>query len=191
MTATAPLPRTLIRVLLVAIVAALMLTVVQTAPASAYTTRKSGAPGRVTVYQVQGSHYDVCPSTYYSCFNPWVVATGPLVGRSPASSGAQRIGVVYNLQRWNGSSWVHQSQQTHVRIMDRGVNRLRMPRIDFLPNSAGHFRVTMVVGWANGRDTRGFGSRVYAFNQAADYTCNTRFPCQVGAGWVWLRSPGV
>lgn len=180
------------RSLLVVLVMSVTLSVVQSAPASAYTWRNSGRPGRVVGYQVQGSHYNSCTfTTYYTCFTPWVVGTGPLVYRSPASSGTQKIAAVYQLQYHDGSNWVNQAQRIHTRYLRRGDNRLRMPRIDFLPNGGGYFRVVIGVAWSNYADTIGYGSKRLVYNQYGDFTCNTRFPCEAGAGYVWLRSPGV
>ena len=177
--------------MLLALVATVALGTLQAAPASAYTVRKNGSPGKVVGYQVQGSHWDTCPTTAYSCFSPWVVGSGPVVYRSPASTGKQGIVAVYRLQRWNGSAWAHQADRTHVRYLPRGDNRLRMPRVDFLPNAAGYFRVIVGIAWGNADGTRSFGAKVLKYNQAGDYSCNTRFPCEAGAGYVWLRSPGV
>lgn len=190
-TSIAPTAHRFARVLLVLLATVIALTVLQAAPASAYTTRSSGSPGRVTGYVVQGSHYDTCPSPYYTCFTPWVVGTGPMVYRSPASRGTQLITAVYKLQRYDGSYWVDHSQRVHTRYLYAGYGRLRMPRVDFLPNSGGYFRVIIGVAWTNSADTASHGAKVLTYNQVGDYTCNTRFPCDARNGYVWLRSPGV
>ena len=193
---TAILPtagRTFARALLITTIAALALVTLKPAPASAYTVSSRGSyPGSVTGYVVQGSHYDTCPSTYYTCFTPWIVGSGPAVYRSPASTGNQTITVGYELQRWiDGHGWVTHGSRVHERTLYAGYSWLQMPRIDFLPNRGGHFRVIIGVAWGNYNDTVNFGVRKLTYNQWGDYTCNTRFPCQNGGSWVWLRSPGV
>jgi hypothetical protein len=187
-------PRTLrtARLILALLVVATVMTTVRATPAAAYGTVSNGShPGRVIVYQVQGSHYNSCVGQSYTCFTPWVVGTGPMVYRSPASTGTQKIGVYYQLQRWTGSTWAVQSERTHAAFLHAGYDRIQMPRVDFLPNRGGYFRLVVVVAWNNANETRAFGSRSYIYNDRADYVCNTRFPCSVGAGNVWLRSPGV
>lgn len=180
------------RTLLVVLVLAVGMSLLQSAPASAYTVNNNGRPGRVVGYQVQGTHYNSCThTTYYTCFTPWVVGTGPLVYRSPASTGAQKIGAVYQLQYYNGSSWIDYGQRIYTRYLRRGDSRLRLPRIDFLPNRGGSFRVKIGVVWTNRRETRNLGAKVLTYNQYGDFVCNTRYPCEAGAGYVWLRSPGV
>jgi hypothetical protein len=189
---TAPRTKRAARLTLALLVAAIVMTTVPATPAAAYQMVTAGhSPGRVTAYQVQGSHYNSCVGMYYTCFTPWVVGTGPMVYRSPATTATQKVGVQYILQRWNGSSWSFQSQRTHTAFIPAGYNRVQMPRVDFLPNRGGYFRLLLVVAWSNANETRGFGSRSFVYNHSGDYVCNTRFPCQVGAGNVWLRSPGV
>lgn len=183
--------RGLARTLLITMVAVVAMGTLQAAPASAYTTRNSGNPGRVTGYQVQGSHYDSCTSPYYTCFTPWVVGHGPAVYRSPSSSGTQTITAVYQLQRYNGSYWVNYSSRVYTRYLQRGYSWMYLPRIDFLPNTAGSFRVVIGIAWSNQYDTVTFGAKKLVYNRSGDFICNTRFPCEAGAGYVWLRSPGV
>lgn len=184
--------RSFARALLVLVAVTVAMTLLQPAPAEAYSVRTTGNyPGRVTGYQVQGTHYDTCVSNYYTCFTPWVVGSGPVVYRSPRTNRTQKVAAVYELQVWNGSRWVQQSQRVHYRYIRAGYSRVRMPRVDFLPNRGGYFRIRIGVAWSNYYDTVGYGGRLLTYNHAGDYICNTRFPCQRGNGYVWLRSPGV
>jgi hypothetical protein len=162
--------------------------------ASAYTqTARSGSPGSLTVYKVQGSHYNSCQGLGYECWSPWVTGSTPYVYRSPATNNTQIISLAYALQWWNGSSWVNlANSRTYQRYLYAGYSYVQMPRPDFIPNRSGYFRVRMAVNWATTGGTI-LGARTLQFDQPGDYRCNTRFSnyCSASGGWVWLRTPGA
>ena len=168
---------------------ALVLGLLQSTPASAYTQRTKGQPGGVYAYKIQGSHFNGCEGRLYTCFSPWVVGTGPVVYRSRASRRRQVIAIAYQLWWRNDSAWVKWNERIHHRVLYPGYSRIQMPRVDFLPNRGGYFKVIILVHWQGLR--RALGTRVLNYNERGDYVCNTRFPCATGGGWVWLRSPGV
>jgi hypothetical protein len=174
------------------VVFAFAISLLPNTPASAYSQSKEGRPGPVTAYRIQGSHYDVCPGQWYGpCFNPWVVGTGSVVYRSPASQGTQVISAVYRLQWWNGRSWVKLSDRSHQYYLYRGYSSIQMPRVDFLPTKGGYFRVKMGITWHYANTSQYLGGRVLKFFQRGDYVCNTSFTrfCSAGAGWVYIVSP--
>lgn len=185
--------RDMTRSLMRYVIALLVLGGFWAAPAAAYTQRLSGRPGRVIAYQVQGSHHQTpfCQpnGACFTYFQPWVVGTGPVVYRSRATSGRQTINAQYNLLRWNGSAWENWSQRNYSLTLRRGYSRLRLPRIDFLSTRAGYFQVRTAIQWVGPR--RVLGGRGIRYTQRGDYICNTRYPCQAGAGWIWLRSPSA
>lgn len=159
--------------------------------ASAYTHSTTGYwPGAVTGYQMLGSHYDWCAHLGGGCWKPMVYGSGPLVYRSPATTGTQLIAVSYQLQRYNSSTlrWENFGQQTHQSYLYAGRSSIQMPRVEFLPHTgSGYFKVLIAVGWGNSDGTQTFGTRHLDYNQWGDYACNTRFKCSAGTGWVWLR----
>jgi hypothetical protein len=167
--------------------------VLASAPAHAYTiSRSQGRPGRVIAYKIQGSHFNSCGSLTAPCYTPWVVGTGPVVHRSRATRKRQFISVFYRLRVWNGTRWVIHGTRNHFAWLRRGHRRIQMPRPDFLPNTSGSFRFGMTVVWQ--RPTgRVIGARVFTYNRAGDYVCNTAFTqhCSATGGWVYLRSPGL
>lgn len=167
---------------------ALLLVVVAVTPAHAYHYGTQGRyPGNVSPGVVQGSHIDLCAGLGYTCLKPWVYATGPVVYRSPASTGRQTVQVNYQLDRWNGSNWVVQSTKAYASYINPGYGSVRMPRVDFQPTSGrGYYRLGMAVAWGNSTGSVGYGSRALSFDEARDYVCNTRYACSVGAGWVYL-----
>ena len=179
------------RSLIAALAVASVVATAQATPAAAYVEQATGSAAHVTGYQLQGSHFDTCPTTAYSCWNAWIYGNGPTVYRSPATYGRQQIAAVYQLQFWTGSVWVQLATRSHVRFMAAGYNSLQMPRVDFLPNRAGTFRVNLAIAWRTHDGSRLLGSRALGYVKAGDYACNTRFPCQAGPDWVWLRSPHV
>jgi hypothetical protein len=160
-------------------------------PAAAYTATSEGRPGSMEAYKIQGSHYNSCQSMGYECWTPWVTGTGPVVYRSPATTGTQNIAVGYQLYRWNGSSWVLQNTRIYHRTLSAGYSWIQMPRPDFLPNSGGYFRVVTGVSWANSSG-QNLGSKTLDYNQSGDYRCNTRFTSSCSSSdWVYLSSPGL
>jgi hypothetical protein len=172
---------------------AAVVAVLLAAPAGAVTQSYKGKPGAWSLSKVQGSHYNLCERQVYTCFDAWVVGSGPVVYRSPAWRGAQVVGAVYTLSRWDTTTrrWVTQATKTHlVSFGDR--NSIRLPRVDFIPTHAGHLRVGIFVGWSTPSD-RTLGTRGAVYDDSRDYWCNTRFSsfCRVGDGWVWLRAPGA
>jgi hypothetical protein len=181
--------RPTVRLAVAAFTAVMLLTAVA-GPASAYTVHSRGSyPGRIAVHRVQGSHADTCPGMRFPCFNPWVRADGPIVHRSPATTGRQLIVVSYVLQIWNGSAWVNHAQRNHSAVLASGYDRIRMPNVDFTPTRGDYFRLNVGVAWSNEADTRTYGMRWLVFDAAGDYECYTQFPCQAGPGWVRLRTP--
>ena len=183
-----------VRVFVVALAGvAAVVAVVLAAPAGAVTQSYKGKPGSWSLSKIQGSHYNLCEGQLYTCFNPWVVGSGPVVYRSPASRGPQVVGAAYTLSRWDTTTrrWVTQATKTHL-VSFGGRNRVRLPRVNFHPTHAGHLRVGIFVGWSTPSD-RTLGTRGAVYNHSRDYLCNTRFAsfCSVGDGWVWLRAPGA
>lgn len=164
----------------------------QSSAATAYVQQPSGAnPGHVVAYQLQGSHFDTCPTVAYSCWNAQIYSQGPTVYRSRATAGTQQIAAAYMLQIWTGTTWVNLAQRTYVRYLVGGYPRLTMPNVEFLPNRAGTFRVAIAIAWRTHDGSQLLGGRAIGFVNAGDYRCDTSYPCRTGTGWVWLRSPHV
>ena len=157
--------------------------------AGAYTGNASGRPGGVTFERIQGTHFNTCThTTAYTCFTPWIVGSGPIVSRSPAFGGTQSVGALYVLQVWNGAAWVtFGTLRRHTVYVSAAQPTARFPRVDFLPKRGGYFRVVIAVAWSTLGDVS-LGSRGARYDHNADYFCNTRFPCSVGSGSVYLRS---
>ena len=165
--------------------------------ASAYTYKNSGKPGRTpTVYKVQGTHLGVecgLPSGL-KCYTSWLIADGPVVTRSPAFGGTQRVTVLYTFKRWNGNNFAPFYRASAVRYIGAGTSAIRLPYGDVLPNpNNGYFRVQINISWKNGSGSRYYGSKVLYFNQNRDYYCNTIFTsaCSVGSGSVYLTGAGA
>jgi hypothetical protein len=171
------------------VVLTMVLTMVPASPAGAYKVSASkGRPGKLlTVYQVQGSHFDLCGGMPYQCFSPWLHNPGLVVERSPATKARQEVRATYQIQRWNGSQWVHQTSQTPRVSVPKGVRRVQLPAMSVFPTGGkGWLRASRVkVQWLNGKG-KPLGHRIIRFAHAGDYVCATRFPCEVGRGAVWL-----
>ena len=111
---------------------------------------------------------------------------GPLVYRSPATTGAQDVYAVYSLQRWNGSAWATQAQGTASARIGAGYGSVRMPRASFMPTSGkGYYRVAWAFAWKVPGASANLGSGVLNANSTSDFACITPLrPCQVSAGYV-------
>ena len=179
------------KILMTAIVLVTMLVALAATskPAEAYNQyRIDGQPGGVTGYQIQGSHYNTCQLTSVgdTCWTPWVYTDGPIVGRSPATTGNQAITVVYQLQRWNGNNWEDSAFQRHSRTLYAGYSRIQMPNINITKAQTGHFRVNIGTRWTSANGVV-LGNSILSYNQSGDYACRSNVkPCSTGAGWVYL-----
>jgi hypothetical protein len=170
---------------LVTTVAVVLATLSLTATsASAYTPTNTGRVGAVTVYRAAGTHMEACVGCGY--YTPAINVPGPVVGRSPATSGAQNLVAIWQVQYWDGARWVQLvNKQLSFRI-NAGQSAIRLPQQAFILRQAGYLRVNLAFAWGTLAGTQ-LGSKVVEMNQQGDYTCATSMPCQTGPGWVWLR----
>ena len=163
-------------------------------PASAYTwVDGQGRAGYVALSKAQGVHLRVCATAaYYTCrMAPGVNVPAQRVYRSPMSSGRQDVVVVINVERYDGSRWYTETARTWYGTIPAGSSSVVMPEWTTLPNRVNYLRVKIGVGWANPYGQT-LGTRLITMNQLGDYECATRLsPCQAGAGWLYIREPGV
>jgi len=174
--------------------------------AAGYRQLPQGRPGAWTLFKIHGSHFNPCASNrpllppppgspYWiaqqACFTPWVVARGPFIRRAPGTRRRQSIVARYELQRWSDGQWTLQAKQEFTGYIAAGLRSLQLPNVNFLPTKALHLRVLVGVAWYDTHRRRELGARAAEFIHRGDYLCSTRFPCEVGDGWVWLRAPGT
>lgn len=164
------------------------------APASAYTwIDGAGRAGYVALSKAQGVHIRQCATyAYYSCrMAPGIHVPAQRVYRSPSTTGRQDVVVVINIQRWDGSQWVYQTGRTWYGTIPAGVGSVVMPEWTTLPTRVNYLRVKVGVGWANPYGQT-LGTRAVTMDQLGDYECATTLsPCTAGAGWLFIREPGV
>ncbi len=156
--------------------------------ASAYTrytdTTLPARPVVYSVYQVQSSHWGIT-SPYGTIWQAELYQGGSLVGRTQVT-GPQTVTVTHMIYRWNGSAWAYQTQQTVRASLGAGTTSVKMPDLFILPTSGvGHYTVTSHYQWFNSAGTKVAYWRA-TMNQLGDYACATKFPCQVGDGWVYI-----
>jgi hypothetical protein len=160
--------------------------------ASAYNWSNSGSTGGVTPYQVVGTHFSVpCGYGYSGCFQPGVILQGPSVSRSPKTTGAQIVYVVYTVYRYS-NGWYAESTETLQQTIPAGYNgSIRFANRNWLLNTGGSKYVTFGVGWVDQRTGTVLGTRQIYMNQQGDYVCNTRFTlqCSAGPGYVSVYQP--
>ncbi len=162
-----------------------LLAVLAPAPqAEAYHYWRSNRPGAVAVPTVIGTHVYSCQY----CWSPAIQVPPFNLSRSAATRGAQDVLVRVNVQRWDGSAWGHQTSKDRYYTIPAGTARIRVPELHILPNRALYLRVSFAIAWADRASGRALGSFVALLDQR-DYVCHTRFPCEAGNGYVWLRTP--
>ena len=116
--------------------------------------------------------------------------TGPLVYRSPASTGAQNVGAMYVVEKWDGYKWVISARSGPLSGMiaaGQTAYRFAAPYIQPIA-SRGYFRVSFVFSWsANGVN---LGTTSILGNLTSDHVCVTRYRlCQSYAGF--FRTGGM
>lgn len=162
----------------------------RSAPTKSFTYTGSGRPGGLTVYRVQGTHLRPC-GAWYCAWNPVVSIPGPMIYRSPATSGAQSVLVRYVVQRWDSSfGWSNLIVKDQFDSIWAGHPSTRVPQQTWYPTKAGYLRVFMIFAWASGGTS--LGGRTVSMVHQGDYECATRMQtCFTGPGYVFLRSPGL
>jgi len=111
---------------------------------------------------------------------------GPLVYRSPATTGAQDVVAIYSLERWNGSAWTTQAQGQASGRITAGYTSVRLPRASFMPTSGkGIYRVAWAFAWKVPGASSTLGTGILNANSTSDFACITNLrPCQVSPGYV-------
>lgn len=176
------------RILIVFMAAVVLLTgtaIVAPQPAEAWVrASKTGKPGSLVIPSPMAiDEYDG-----FVMYMTWRTSTGPLVYRSPATRGPQRVVGVYTVQEWTPSfGWTNTTTQTtNTFRIRRGVNAIRLPELYRAPQTTrGYFRVRFAFAWANARTGRILGTAEVLPDRASDHQCVTTFrPCETGAGWI-------
>ena len=171
--------------LLVVLLAGLMSALLAGPPASAFSYATTGQPGYVSLPAVKGVHLNVCA---YGCFQPALIVSGPTVYRSPASSGAQLVYLTYTLKTWS-NGWMNQINESAQYTIPAGQNTVLTNEKSWLPNTGGYKQVWMTVSHIDIQTNTALGIRSIVMDQQGDYVCETRFPCEAGPGWVFIREP--
>jgi hypothetical protein len=187
--ASSKLMSTLQRVLLAVLVVMVVLGSAPVSKARAWTYNAStGRPGSVIV-----------PTIYVGdLLMPWGLrqftlygSTGPLVYRSPATTGAQAVAARYVVEKWNGYAWVMTTQtgmlSGTIAAGQTAPYRFAAPYIQPVA-TRGYFRVSYIFAWsANGV---GLGGTKVIGNLTSDHGCVTPYRlCQSYAGY--FRTGGM
>lgn len=150
----------------------------------------SGRPGAAQAYATQGTHLQVlCGARgYYNCFAPGLFVQGPLVYRSPATTGAQNVHVRYGVHRWSAGSWVQENARDFSGTIGVGQSAVRLPTWNVL-TTVGHKRTIFSIVWTDAYG-RTIATSAVVMN-GNDYACNTRFTlrCDVYNGSVAVYQP--
>lgn len=172
-------------VVLGAMVATLVVGNAGTAQAWSYDYAQ-GSAGTVSLPQVNVSDTFLYIGGKYVATLVIDSATGPLVYRSPATTGAQDVAAVYSLERWNGSAWTIQANIQATGRIAAGVSALRLPRASFtLTSGKGYYRVLWAFVWKVPGASSNLGVGALTANSTSDFACITPLrPCQVSAGYV-------
>lgn len=175
-----------------ALVAVLLTALLAWAPsASAYVhVTGSGNPGAVQAYRTLGTHLQVpCGAVgYYNCFAPGLTVSGPVVYRSPASTGTQYVKVRYTVFRWNGSGWYIETTRDFSGTINAGQTGVALPAWNVLTTS-GHKQTGFSIVWTDAYG-RALATSAVSMN-GNDYACSTRFTyrCSAHTGSVAVWTP--
>jgi hypothetical protein len=133
----------------------------------------TGRPGTVRVPTVYvGDLYMPYGMTQFTLYS----STGPVVNRSPASSGEQIVAAVYTVEKLVGSSWVKTAQTGILtgRISSTQTS-YQFPALYIQPQLArGIFRVTWLFTWSTSTGTA-LGGTTIVSNYASDHSCVTPY----------------
>lgn len=152
----------------------------------------SGRPGAVSIPRVYISDLPAGANILYPTFYNSSTSSGPIVYRSPATSGDQFVSGTYALQFLNGSDWVTIAYAVNSPFsgwIRAGQNSIVFPNlyIQPYPIQAGYYRVTWVFAWKTGAGVV-LGSTAVVSNLATDHVCyKTTIPCRSYAGSVRLK----
>jgi hypothetical protein len=176
----------------VALLAIVLTTFLMSTPsASAYQhVAASGRPGSVRAYQTLGTHLQVnCGAYgYVNCYGPGLTISGPVVYRSPASTGTQYVTVRYTVLRWNGVAWVFETSRDFYSTIYTGQTGTALQTWD-VHTTSGYKRTTFSIVWTNPYGQILASSRVDM--NGNDYACRTRFTfkCTAYNGSVAVYTP--
>lgn len=112
--------------------------------------------------------------------------TGPVIYRSPASTGAQAVAAQYQMEQWDGSKWVAIKRQSFSGQIGSLQNYYTFPAPYFSPVGAGRgiYRVTWAFAWST-TTAVSLGGVAVVPNLATDHACATIYRlCQTFPGYV-------
>jgi hypothetical protein len=151
--------------------------------------RAFGRPGAVTVT----TPIHALDITYWYAWGPWTAtqiqnSAGPTVSRSPATSGAQDVVIIYSLQVWNGSQWVQRTTAVGSSRIPAGYSAARLPHLTAFPNvGRGYFRVVEAITWFVAGTTTQLGFTAIVPHVTSDHRCTTPMrACAAYPGYLKL-----
>ena len=111
---------------------------------------------------------------------------GPTVSRSPASTGAQDIFIVYQVQRYSNGQWVPFTSATASTRLGAGYSAAQLPYLARVPNPPkGSVRVVEYIYWYAAGTSTTLGATAIVPHYTSDHVCYTR-GCTAYAGFVQL-----
>lgn len=163
------------RRLLLAIAVALVSVLASATRADAYQYAiQNGSSGRV----IETSPMYVADlNGPYGAVQTFGTNSGPLVARSPWTTGTQSVIALYTLQRWSGSTWYNVTQGSSSGRISPGQTAIRFGRFTTQPTpmqaGAGSYRLAIAFSWADAAG-RNLGSSVIVSRHYGDFQCVTR-----------------
>jgi hypothetical protein len=168
-------------------VAAFVTLTMQASPAHAWVyAGTAGRPGGVTIPQV--SMADMQVQTSYGPVTTFTLMsdTGPTVGRSPATSGAQDVLAIYYVQWSSGGPWETVANPVVTARIPSGSASVRLPAVYIHPNSPkGYYRMAFGFTWNVAGTSTSLGTSFVMPDRTSDHRCITPYRrCAVYAGYA-------
>jgi hypothetical protein len=99
---------------------------------------------------------------------------GPIVTRSPATTGAQNVSVFYSIERWSGSAWGRITSASGTQTLAAGSNAVRLPYLYVQPTTGvGSVRVVMWFTWTDAASGRTLARTAVLPSRTGDFACVT------------------
>ncbi|BDV32327.1 hypothetical protein [Microbacterium terricola] len=98
--------------------------------------------------------------------------------------------MTWYLQRYD-NGWYTHATRAKAYTIPKGTSSVTSHDWFVIPTKSLYMRMIVKVKWKSAKTGKTLGAYRAVFNEARDYRCVTRFPCQVMEDSIWLKAPGA